>query len=542
MGYFKMAVHPNMAGQAVHGLQEAEAAAGSSEQPENENQSQMDLYDDLIDDIIGVPLDNGLKPKKNNCNLLPPCSSKSIISPGPADPIKATPSKPLVQDKVVPLLPENRSLLIGNLTWWTSSDDLLAIIRSAGIFHIDEIKFYEVPKGGQSKGFAKVDLTSDWDRKKLMEVLPKKEIHGRFPVVYCFTTANRQLLEIQFIHAVKKSKMYSEENENFVGYDGNDSQFVFDSSKEFIEGDSTLQHGTPSPSKQLPVKPTASVTGNKLQPAPFISPNFLFRNLISLGVSPLGISGLGLAGYSHSQTLQMTYGNPPAFIPPTTTSLSALGDKKSPASLNAYCKDHRILGRAPVFQETMQSKKAFTKEPDRKETVVASKDENKEDFGSLLRLVSFVKKSKAVAQDTEKDCPPNHRHGGESKQFSSGIREHKYPKQRENWRSGERSGSVRERSRSPCSSDSHYQQNKMDYKQERHQRIHCEYSPRLDHRSERCRNPRDSFDEERACDSMRCPRNVESWPVHSEKSGKGRDYSEEKYFGIKQEKDREYQF
>lgn len=81
-------------------------------QPQNENQSQMDLYDDLINDIIGVPLNNGIKP--NICNLRPQCSSNNITLTT-AHRWKATPPKRTGQNKVV--LPEKKTLLIGNLTW-----------------------------------------------------------------------------------------------------------------------------------------------------------------------------------------------------------------------------------------------------------------------------------------------------------------------------------------------------------------------------------------------------------------------------------------
>ncbi|XP_051890537.1 cleavage and polyadenylation specificity factor subunit 6-like [Pristis pectinata] len=560
-----MAVHSNM---AVHGLLQAEGAgAGGPEQPENENQSQMDLYDDLINDIIGVPLNNGFKPENNNCSLLPKCSSSNIIVPTTAAPTRAAPSKYFVPATVVPLLPEKKTLLIGNLTWWTTTDDLVASIRSAGVFNVDKIRIYEVPKGGQSKGFAKVDLSSEWDMNRLLEMLPKRKIHERVPDVRPYSVASRQYFETQFINAVEKSKLYSAEDDVFDGYDGNDGQSAFDSSRETIPGDSTLQDQTPSPFEQLSVKSTASIIESKLHPGSSISPNFLLQDFISLDVSSTSIPGLGLGGRSRSQSLHTACTDPATFIPPTNTSISPLENKKSPV-FNAYYKDYRILGREPGFQETLQSKE-ITKELDRKGTILTSNDESKddcsEDYGSLLRLVSFVKKSKAVAQDNYRDslnCPPNQLHGGESKQFSSGLREHEYLRRKENQRSGERSGSVRDRSRSPCSSDGHYQEKKMDYDQERqqnHQRIHCEYSPRRDHHSDRSRDhhsdrsrdhhsdrsrdQRDSFGQERPCDSVRyTSRNIDPWHVYSEKSGKGQDYSQEKYFRKKREKDREYQF
>ncbi|XP_078276358.1 uncharacterized protein LOC144605157 [Rhinoraja longicauda] len=546
MGCGKMAVRTNMAGQVLRDLLDADSAeVASSEQPKNENQSQMDLYDDLINDIIGVPLNNGIKPNTNICNLRPNYSSNNITLTT-THPRKATPPKYTSQNQVA--LSEKKILLIGNLTWWTTADDLASSIRSAGIFNVDQIRFYEVPKSGQSKGFARVDLSADWDIKRLLEMLPKKKVHGRVPDVRRFNKPNRQYFEKQFINAMEKSKLHSAENDIFDGYDGNDNQSAFDSSKETIQGDPAVQDQTLSPF----VQPVASTIDQRLQPGSTISPNFVLHDFISLGVSAPGIPALGLGGCRHIQTLQTSCTVPATFYPPFITSLAAMDHQKPPAMFNPYSADYRILGREADFQVKMQSQ-VITEEFKRTESILTtndkSKDDSSEDFGSLLRLVSFVKKSKSVVKDNYTDtlnCPANQRPDGETKKVSSGLREHEYSRHRENRRSGERSGSVRDRSRSPCSSDGHYQENKMDYNQEKQknqQRLRCEYSPRKDHHSDRSRDHRDSVGQERACDSTRYPsRNIDSWHGYSENIGKGQDYSQEKYFGIKQDKDRKYQF
>lgn len=539
-----MAVRTNMAGQALRDLLDAESAeAASSEQPQNENQSQMDLYDDLINDIIGVPLNNGIKP--NICNLRPQCSSNNITLTT-AHRWKATPPKRTGQNKVV--LPEKKTLLIGNLTWWTTEEDLASCIRSAGICNVDKIRFYEVPKGGQSKGFARVDLTSDWDVNRLLEMLPKKKVHGRVPDVRYLNISNRQYFETQFINAMEKSKLHSAENDIFEGYDGNDNESAFDSSKEMVQDDPTVEDQILSPF----VQPMGSPIDHRLQPGSTISPNFVMQDFISLGVSTPGNPALGIGEYRRIQTLQTVCGVPATFYPPFITSLSAMEHQKPPPMFNPCYQDYRIPGREADLQVTLQSR-PITKELETKELILTSnnksKDDSSEDFGSLLRLVSFVKKSKSVANDEDNEtlnCPANQRQEGETKKVSSGLREHEYSTHRENRRSGERSGSVRERSRSPCSSDDHYQENKMDYNQDRqkpHQRLRCEYSPHEDHHSDRSQDHRDSFGQESACDSTRYPsRNIDSWSGYCEKSGKGQDYSPEKYFGRKQEKDRKYQF
>ncbi|XP_041050818.1 cleavage and polyadenylation specificity factor subunit 6-like [Carcharodon carcharias] len=609
-----MAVHSNMTDQSVPGLLAADGEEGDSskQQLENENQVQMDLYDDLINDIIGV--NNGLKPEMDNSER----SSNTAIVPTTAVPNKADPSKYCVPDKTNTPIYKRKAMLIGNLTWWTTVDDLLAAIHSTGIYNVDEIKFYEVAKGGQSKGFVSVKLFSDCDVQRLFRTLPKKEVHGRTPDVRHFTAANYQYFETQFINAMEKSKLHSAKSDIFDP-DVNCKQFAFDPLEEgypasipwqiqqkfsphinlrSLTTDETIPPFPPFP--QPPVRPLTSAVETKLQhgsapfspnlllpyltslaapptniPEPVLSvfpkfffqyltslvvpplnipgpvlgafPNFFLRSLTSLSVPPANIPASVLSGHGQSQTSQVTCVDPVTLITPST-SLSILDSNTTTPVYSTCYKDCGLPGSETDFQETPQSKKEPIKELDSKgafSTNDQSKDDGSEDYGTLLRLVSFVKKSKAIAQDSFKDsnCSPNQSHGGESKR--SGLREHEYPRHRENWRSKERSGSLRDRSRSPSSCDSHYQKKKMDYDQKRqqsHQRSHLENSSRIEHHSDRSRK-RDNFDRERPCESKRYhSRNSDPWHIYSEKSGKGHNYSQEKYCRIKQKKDREYHF
>ncbi|XP_014662470.1 PREDICTED: cleavage and polyadenylation specificity factor subunit 6-like [Priapulus caudatus] len=83
------------------------------------------------------------------------------------------------------------SLYVGNLTWWTTDQDLTDSINSIGVHDIVEIKFYENRANGQSKGFAVVNLASDGSSRIVMEKLSRKELHGQHPVV---THCNRATL------------------------------------------------------------------------------------------------------------------------------------------------------------------------------------------------------------------------------------------------------------------------------------------------------------------------------------------------------------
>ncbi|XP_064634133.1 cleavage and polyadenylation specificity factor subunit 6-like isoform X2 [Lineus longissimus] len=83
------------------------------------------------------------------------------------------------------------ALYVGNLTWWTTDQNLTDAISSLGVTDLVEIKFYENRANGQSKGFAVVTLGSDASYKTVMDRLPGKELHGQNPVV---TQCNRNAL------------------------------------------------------------------------------------------------------------------------------------------------------------------------------------------------------------------------------------------------------------------------------------------------------------------------------------------------------------
>ena len=82
-------------------------------------------------------------------------------------------------------------LYIGNLTWWTTDQDIQDNVQSLGVADFLEVKFYENRANGQSKGFCCVSMGSESSMRKVMENLPKKELHGQKPVV---TYATKQAL------------------------------------------------------------------------------------------------------------------------------------------------------------------------------------------------------------------------------------------------------------------------------------------------------------------------------------------------------------
>ena len=74
-------------------------------------------------------------------------------------------------------------LYVGNLTWWTSDQDIQDAVAAVGVDDFLEVKFYENKINGQSKGFCCVSLGSERSMQKVMEEMPKKELHSQLPVV-----------------------------------------------------------------------------------------------------------------------------------------------------------------------------------------------------------------------------------------------------------------------------------------------------------------------------------------------------------------------
>ncbi|KAG8178695.1 hypothetical protein JTE90_011621 [Oedothorax gibbosus] len=89
------------------------------------------------------------------------------------------------------------AVYVGNLTWWTTDQDLTEAMSSLGVNDILEIKFYENRANGQSKGFCVVALSSENSLRIVMDKLPKKELHGQNPAVTACTRQNLNYFEMQ---------------------------------------------------------------------------------------------------------------------------------------------------------------------------------------------------------------------------------------------------------------------------------------------------------------------------------------------------------
>ncbi|XP_021534344.1 cleavage and polyadenylation specificity factor subunit 6 isoform X5 [Trichechus manatus latirostris] len=144
---------------------------------------------DLYDDVISPSANNGDAPEdRDYMDTLPPTVGDDV-------------GKGAAPNVVYTYTGKRIALYIGNLTWWTTDEDLTEAVHSLGVNDILEIKFFENRANGQSKGFALVGVGSEASSKKLMDLLPKRELHGQNPVV---TPCNKQFLS-QFEMQSRKS-------------------------------------------------------------------------------------------------------------------------------------------------------------------------------------------------------------------------------------------------------------------------------------------------------------------------------------------------
>ncbi|KAL1416074.1 hypothetical protein MTO96_006513 [Rhipicephalus appendiculatus] len=147
----------------------------------NEHDANVDLYDD----VIAAPSSDG------NTDEVPGIGNQSQ---GNSHPSKRV------------------ALYIGNLTWWTTDQDVTDAISAVGVNDVLDIKFFENRANGQSKGFCIVTLGSDSAVRAVMEKLPKKDLHGQNPVV---TTCSRQHLNHFEMQSRKPSQGASSQSREY---------------------------------------------------------------------------------------------------------------------------------------------------------------------------------------------------------------------------------------------------------------------------------------------------------------------------------------
>ncbi|XP_075743190.1 cleavage and polyadenylation specificity factor subunit 6 isoform X8 [Rhipicephalus microplus] len=147
----------------------------------NEHDSNVDLYDD----VIAAPSSDG--------------NADEVSGVGNQSQGNSHPSKRV-------------ALYIGNLTWWTTDQDVTDAINAVGVNDVLDIKFFENRANGQSKGFCIVTLGSDSAVRAVMEKLPKKDLHGQNPVV---TSCSRQHLNHFEMQSRKPSQGASSQSREY---------------------------------------------------------------------------------------------------------------------------------------------------------------------------------------------------------------------------------------------------------------------------------------------------------------------------------------
>uniref|UniRef100_A0A480UBB8 Cleavage and polyadenylation specificity factor subunit 6 n=1 Tax=Sus scrofa TaxID=9823 RepID=A0A480UBB8_PIG len=167
---------------------------------------------DLYDDVISPSANNGDAPEdRDYMDTLPPTVGDDV-------------GKGAAPNVVYTYTGKRIALYIGNLTWWTTDEDLTEAVHSLGVNDILEIKFFENRANGQSKGFALVGVGSEASSKKLMDLLPKRELHGQNPVV---TPCNKQFLSQFEMQSRKTTQSGQMSGEGKAGPPGGSSRAAF---------------------------------------------------------------------------------------------------------------------------------------------------------------------------------------------------------------------------------------------------------------------------------------------------------------------------
>ncbi|XP_065206960.1 cleavage and polyadenylation specificity factor subunit 6-like isoform X2 [Planococcus citri] len=131
----------------------------------------VDLYDDVI--AGGSSANGDVKPQLSS-NSSTISNNDNALSHAPYSTTNGAQN---------PLPIKRFQLYVGNLTWWTSDQDITEAVHSLGITDFLDVKFFENRANGQSKGFCVISLASEASMRQCLEKLPKKELYGQCPAV-----------------------------------------------------------------------------------------------------------------------------------------------------------------------------------------------------------------------------------------------------------------------------------------------------------------------------------------------------------------------
>nr|XP_020455096.1 cleavage and polyadenylation specificity factor subunit 6 [Monopterus albus] len=429
---------------------------------------------DLYDDVISPSANNGDAPEdRDYLDTLP--------APGGTEGGKSAPP-----NVVYTYTGKRIALYIGNLTWWTTDEDLTEAILSIGITDVLEIKFFENRANGQSKGFALVCVGSEASSRKLMELLSKKELHGQNPIV---TPCNKQSLSQFEMQSRKSTQSGQMSGEGKAGPPGAGPRGGFPMGcrgRGRFPGP-PVPGGDRFPGPVGPGGPPPHFPGMGMRPG-------LIRHqdgpVMDMGFSSFPPGGRNGSWHDRGETPQGPIGPPmalappphmpgpppggpppaphvnPAFFPPPGNSSMPPNDSRGPPGPNdpygrppPYDRDYGPGGREMEASRTPLSEAEFEEIMNRNRAISSSaisravSDASAADYGSaietLVTAISLIKQSKVSADDRCKvlisslqDCL----HGIESKSYGSASRRER-SRERDHSRSREKSRRHKSRSR-----------------------------------------------------------------------------------------------
>ncbi|KAI6178285.1 RRM domain-containing protein [Aphelenchoides besseyi] len=162
--------------------------------PKDELDGDDDLYDAAIEP-------SGLIEKKESVDQSTPLITTPVSSAAPSI-VEASSLPPSTVHSATPTYTSSNSnpnrrfqCYVGNLTWWTTDEDLTKAVESYGVTDLIEIRFAENRQNGQSRGFAALTFASDTSFKTIMERLPGRQLHGNAVAVLPFNKQSQSKLE-----------------------------------------------------------------------------------------------------------------------------------------------------------------------------------------------------------------------------------------------------------------------------------------------------------------------------------------------------------
>ncbi|XP_065343732.1 cleavage and polyadenylation specificity factor subunit 6-like isoform X1 [Cloeon dipterum] len=132
---------------------------------------------DLYDDVIAAPSSN-LEDNEENAQPPPTNNGSGPHNSPPMEKYQSSGGMRGDRDGG-----RRHQLYVGNLTWWTTDQDIANAVSDLGVKDFLEVKFFENRANGQSKGFCIISLGSDQSSRVCMSRLGDKELHGQKPVV-----------------------------------------------------------------------------------------------------------------------------------------------------------------------------------------------------------------------------------------------------------------------------------------------------------------------------------------------------------------------